>query len=139
MKQIIALAILAVATMGGAQAQENTKPTKDAAVMEQRNAQRAAQGQDASAQLASELGLNAEQTAKMKEVDDLYVTSMERLRMSTTDRAVLQEQSRILAEQRDERLKGILEPAQYERMMAMRQRKADESRQKEAEMKRAGQ
>jgi opacity protein-like surface antigen len=139
MKQIIALAILAVATMGGAQAQENTKPTKDAAVMEQRNAQRAAQGQDASTQLASELGLNAEQTAKMKEVDDLYVTSMERLRMSTTDRAVLQEQSRILAEQRDERLKGILEPAQYERMMAMRQRKADESRQKEAEMKRAGQ
>lgn len=141
--KIIAIAILAIAAVGTANAQEGTapaekiqatKPTQDEAVKKQRAETQTARRMEASEKLAKDLGLNDEQTAKLKEIDAAYATDMDALR-SSTDREKTQEGARLAREKRESSLKEVLTPEQFQKMESMRAENRNNSIKKAEEMK----
>ncbi len=141
--RIVAIAILAIAAVGTASAQEGsapaekapaTKPTQDPAVKQQREEAQAARRMEASQKLAQDLGLNEEQTAKLKEIDAEYASDMDALRTST-DREKTQEGARLAREKREMKLKEVLTPEQFQKMESMRAENRNSSIKKAEEMK----
>ena len=142
--KIVAIAILAIAAVGTANAQEGTtpattpatttKPTQDEAVKQQRAEMQKARRVEASEKLAQDLGLNEEQTAKVKEIDAEYAAAMDALR-SSTDREKTQEGARVAREQREQRLKEVLTPEQFQKMESMRAENRNNSIKKAEEVK----
>lgn len=134
--KIISLAIVACATVS-LHAQDAVKPTKDAALQEQRDVKNSADRADARVeQMAQDLGLSADQTKQLQHVEREYQHSMDKLQRTTTDKEALQAEAARMREMRDARLQGILTPEQYGKMMATRKQNAEESKKKEAEIQR---
>ncbi len=113
--KIITLAMVAIATVCSVHAQDAVKPTQDPAIQQQRQEQQAERRNAANEKMAVELGLDQEQTARVQEVDAEYIASMEALRASGDRERLIEEGNQVRAK-RDERLKEILTPEQYERM-----------------------
>ena len=142
--KIVAIAILAIAAIGTVNAQDGTtpaekapattKPTQDAAVKQQRAEAQQARRVEASEKLAQDLGLNEEQTAKLKEIDAEYAAGMEALR-SSTDREKTQEAARLAREKRETSLKEVLTPEQFQKMESMRAESRNRSMKKAEETK----
>ena len=134
--KIISLAIVACATIS-LHAQDAVKPTKDAALQEQRDVKNSADRADSRVeQMAQDLGLSADQTKQVQHVEREYQHNMDKLQRSTTEKEALQAEAARMREMRDTRLQGILTGEQYEKMMAIRKRNAEESKKKEAEIQR---
>lgn len=101
------------ALMTAASAQAQSKPTQDPAVQQQRLNER-------NAKLTQDLGLSAEQSASMKELDTRYNQALNDMRASTNDRTVIEEQNRKLREEYDAEVKKLLTPEQYTKLMESR-------------------
>jgi periplasmic protein CpxP/Spy len=101
------------ALMTAASAHAQSKPTQDPAVQQQRLNER-------NAKLTQDLGLSAEQSASMKELDTRYNQALNDMRASTNDRAVIEEQNRKLREEYDAEVKKLLTPEQYTKLMESR-------------------
>ena len=116
----IAFALLATAATTGIQAQAPAKPTQDAQMQAQREQERIARTNESSALMAKELGLDAKQTAALKELDERYARMLNEVRASTTDRAVIMEKDASMRAQYDADLKDMLTPEQYQQVLAKR-------------------
>jgi Spy/CpxP family protein refolding chaperone len=133
--KILALIVCSAAAFTGLQAQDQTvKPTRDPAVQQQREVQRSNSQSDV---MAEKLGLNDDQKAAMRDLDEQYASSMRELRSSTTDREQMRAKAEELNANRDARLKHLLTPEQFEKLMEMRKGARDESRAKEMEIQKA--
>ncbi|MDQ3101167.1 MAG: hypothetical protein M3R08_07255 [Bacteroidota bacterium] len=154
--KIIALAILAIAAAGSAHAQENRseqnkitepkaaevvtpvqptmKPTQDPAIRKQRAEAMQSRRAEESERMSRELGLNEEQKEKLKEVDAKHAVTLEELRTSQ-DRDKMQEGARMAREEREAKLKEILTPEQYEKMVSRRGASRQNATNKETEIK----
>lgn len=102
-----------IATLAAGSVQAQSKPTQDPAVQQQRLNER-------NAKLTQDLGLSAEQSASMKELDTRYNQALNDMRASTNDRAVIEEQNRKLREEYDAEVKKLLTPDQYTKLMESR-------------------
>jgi len=122
MKQII-IATALFATLSAAQAQDAgtpTKATKDPAVMEQRAI---ARGEKRTETMTQELGLTAEQTPKVEEVNNRFAKNMAQLKQAGLAEEPMEARAKILRETRDRDLKAVLTPEQFEKMLALRKEK----------------
>jgi Spy/CpxP family protein refolding chaperone len=124
--KIILLSILAWAITTGVHAQEPIKPTQDPVIQQQRAAQLAERSGDASGKLAKDLGLDEQQAARMKQIDQEYASAMNELRASG-DRERIRLEGAELRERRDQQLKELLTPEQFEKLGSVRD-DADEQR-----------
>ncbi len=82
--------------------------------------------------MTQELGLTAEQSAKVGDINLRYVDVLADLKASGQDKEVMKEQGKALRDKRDEELKLVLTAEQYTRMMALREQKRKEAKAKRA-------
>ncbi len=128
------IAILALASITDVHAQQPVKPTQDPVVQQQRSAEKASRAEQRSTKMAGELGLNEEQTAKMKEIDARYTDALEMVRSTTTDRQEIQTKNEVLRRQHEAELKFMLTPEQYTKMQELRTADRKEALQRREEM-----
>ena len=120
--KLFPIALLTLALAGtAAQAQDAVKPTQDPTVQQQRSTQRAALMEQRSERTAQQLGLNAEQSTKMKEIDQRYMEAIEMVRNSTTDRGEIKMKNDILRRQHEAELEFMLTPEQFAKLKELRQ------------------
>lgn len=112
----ITLALVACAAISGVQAQVSTSGTA--------TEQPAQQKESRHDRIVRELGLDADQAARMKESDEKYSDAMNKLRGSTTDRATISTESVKLRDQHDAELKGIFTADQWTTYTAGRRQPA---------------
>jgi len=131
MKKML-LATVLFATVTTMNAQEKTapaKPTKDPAVQEQRAAEKADKRTET---LTKELGLSADQTAKVQVINDRFSRSMMDLHRTKLTEEAAKERGNVIRQDRDSELKAILTEEQYARMLAVRKEKKAEHKEKTA-------
>lgn len=123
----IALTVLAVIATSGIQAQSITvapnassRTTQDDASRQKLEADRMAKTNASSEQLAKDLGLDAKQAARLKELDEKYARMLNEVRASTTDRNVIMEKDKSMRAEHDAELRQILTDEQYKKMMSSR-------------------
>lgn len=123
----IALTVMAVIATSGIQAQSisvapdgSSKTTQDDATRQKLEADRMAKTNASSEQLSKDLGLDAKQAARLKELDEKYARMLNEVRASTTDRNVIMEKDKSMRAEHDAELRQILTDEQYKKMMSSR-------------------
>ncbi|MBL8000366.1 MAG: hypothetical protein JNL05_00270 [Flavobacteriales bacterium] len=120
-KQIVLAAGILIAPLAVAQG----KPGKEQKTPEER-AKRHTE------RMTQELGLTAEQSAKVGDINLRYVDVLADLKASGQDKEVMKEQGKALRDKRDEELKLVLTAEQYSKMMTLREQKRKEAKAKRA-------
>lgn len=120
-KQIVLAAGILIAPLAVAQG----KPGKEQKTPEER-AKRHTE------RMTQELGLTAEQSAKVGDINLRYVDVLADLKASGQDKEVMKEQGKALRDKRDEELKLVLTAEQYAKMMTLREQKRKEAKAKRA-------
>ncbi len=123
-KMLIAALLFATLTTVNAQGTTSTaNATKDPAVMEQRAAEKAEKRTE---EMTTELGLDADQTAKVKVINDRFAKSMAELKQAGLKEDAQKERGKVLRRSRDNELKAVLTADQYEKMLVLRKEKKAE-------------
>ena len=127
-KMIIATVLLATLTTVNAQ---NTttpaKPTKDPAVMEERAAERA---DNRTGEMVTELGLSTDQAAKVEAINDRSAKSLAEVKQAGLDDQAQKARMKVVRDGRDNELKAVLTPEQFEKMLVLRKEKKAEHMEK---------
>lgn len=119
----LSLTVLAATAMLGAQAQ-------DAASDADKVAAKQARISAYSANLAEELGLDAQQTERMAKADEKYAIAMSAMRSMTNDREVLIQKSQELHAQHETELKEIMGAEKFQKLHEWRKAKSQEGMKK---------
>lgn len=131
MKKMMIATVL-FATLTAVRAQETAapaKPTKDPAVMEQRAAEKAEKRTET---MTQELGLSAEQAAKVQEINDRFAKSMVELRQAKLTEEAQKERMKVIRQSRETEVKAVLSEEQYAKMLDLRKEKKTEHKNKPA-------
>jgi len=114
--KLIALALCTAAATTGLYAQQGTLTT-------------AAQADQRTEVMVTELGLNTEQAAQVDVINARFDKSMTQLQSAGLDEQAMNTRASYLRDSRDKELKGALTPAQYEKMLTLRKEKKTEGQQ----------
>lgn len=117
------LSVLAAAAMLGAQAQDQVTDAEKVAAKEARISAY-------SANLAQELGLDAQQTEQMARADEKYAIAMSAMRSMTNDREILIQKSQELHADHEAELKTILGAEKFQQLHDWRKAKSQEGMKK---------
>lgn len=117
MNKLMTTAVL-LASLTTASAQEHTKTrqAKDPAAMEQ-HAQERAGAQTGT--MVEELGLDKDQAAKVKAINEGFTTSLMQMRKEGLTEDARKEKSKALHQQHNADLKAVLTPEQFEKLQAL--------------------
>ena len=75
--------------------------------------------------LVRELGLSAEQSTQITQIEAKHAEQVKELRRLNLDTASMQERTRALRDKKEANYKAVLTPAQYDKLLAMRKTKHD--------------
>lgn len=78
--------------------------------------------------MTQELGLSAEQSAKVGDINLRYADVLADMKASGQDQTAMKEQAKAMRDRRDEELKQVLTPEQYGKMMELRAQKRAKAR-----------
>ncbi len=76
--------------------------------------------------MTKELGLSADQTAKVADINQRYATALGEVKESTAERDAKREQAKGMRDRRDQELKQVLTAEQYAKMLELRKQKQGE-------------
>lgn len=128
----IMLAAAALFTTMGLSAQDKGKADMDPVEMEQRGQERAAQRSD---MMSKELGLNDEQTQKVKIINSDFAKAMTDLKASGADEATRKAKAKALRDQRETDMRSVLTAEQYTKLQELRKAKRAEHMEKRGQKK----
>lgn len=83
--------------------------------------------------MVKELGLSAEQTPKVEQINTRFAKAMSDLKATGLDETSMNKRATVLRDGRDRELKGVLTPEQYEKMLTLRKEKHAEGMQRKQE------
>ena len=101
------------------------KQDMDPAKMEARATERADRLTE---EMTVELGLSADQQAKVETINGTYAASMAKLQQAGLDEAARKERMKAMRQDRDKELKAVLTPEQFSTMMELRKQKHTDSK-----------